>query len=77
MFDPQVGDFLRACAGVVEKQQQGSVAQREPSLARQMTQQVVDLVDSRNRVSAGAARLVGMAAMRWQTASISGSRMAM
>jgi hypothetical protein len=42
--DAQVGDFLHACAAVVEEQQQGAVAQRESAVVGQVGEQVLDLV---------------------------------
>ena len=42
--DPQVGDLLDPCAGVVEEQEQGTVPQGEPAAAGQVAEQSLDLV---------------------------------
>ena len=74
----QVGDLLHACPGVVEEQEQGVVAQGVPP-GPGKARGAGPATSSRSRkcVSAGAARFIGMAATRWQTPSISGSRVAM
>ena len=79
VLDAQIGDFLGACAGVVEEQQQGVGPEARGVLVAGRSAESCSSTSSRSRkwVSAGAVRFIGMAATRWQTPSISGSRVAM
>jgi hypothetical protein len=70
--DAQISGFLGPCPGVVEEQQQHPVSQGEgPSRGRRWSSCSTSS-RSRKCVSAGADRLMGMAATSWQTWSISG-----
>jgi hypothetical protein len=60
--DTQIGGLLDPRPGVVEEHEQRPVPQREPTLARQATEKLLDLVAFEEARLGGATRFIGMAA---------------